>query len=611
MKKIEFSQKSHTYNKGDVIYTSVTKLISKYKIKFNPKFWSAYKAYEELMPDTFSEVKSCFSPPYDHNLIAACAHAYTKELGGEMSDVLEKMNEITGKWKGINKKAIKKGNKYHDSQEALSYSKKTQINPFTNKEVKVIQKSVEVTSQNQSLVNNLYELKDGYYPELLIWNDPYKLAGTADKVWIETVEDVRFIDIDDYKGLELGTLIPTDIGFKKIENIIVGDNIFNGNGKITKVKHVSDVHYNPCYKITFDTNDSIVADHEHKWVVYESGKKEKKEIELTTEELFNFKGNTLAINCAYPEFSNKKLPIDPYVLGLWLADGNRTCGTITCINDDIWKEIHNRGYSTSHNHNQYNDKAESRTIYNIRKHLIKLNVLNNKHVPDLYLTASYKQRLDLLRGYMDGDGYFNRNRKRCVMQTTSKLQAKDVSNIVSSLGLKPTTINYNGTGFGKQFKGYSVNFTPDINPFLCRNKDYNDLINTKNNKYSKSRYIKNIEKVKTVPTKCLAVEGEEKTYLFSKNYIKTHNTNKKIKKFNDFQSMEFPLDTLDDCNYNHYRLQGSLYAWMLSEFGFTIRNLKFTHIPDPEDGLETDYEYDYLFEEVEDLLHFEKNSGNG
>ena len=49
-------------------------------------------------------------------------------------------------------------------------------------------------------------------------------------------------------------------------------------------------------------------------------------------------------------------------------------------------------------------RDRSRTIYGISPELRKLNLISNKHIPDIYLRADYNQRLDLLRGYMDGDG---------------------------------------------------------------------------------------------------------------------------------------------------------------------------------------------------------------
>lgn len=54
------------------------------------------------------------------------------------------------------------------------------------------------------------------------------------------------------------------------------------------------------------------------------------------------------------------------------------------------------------------------------------------------MRASYQQRLDLLRGLMDTDGYYHESRKRFVMGTTQKWQAEDLLRLVSTLGIKAT-----------------------------------------------------------------------------------------------------------------------------------------------------------------------------
>ena len=53
-----------------------------------------------------------------------------------------------------------------------------------------------------------------------------------------------------------------------MKDLKVNDEVFDGDGFITTIKNVSNIHYNPCYKITFDTNESIICDHEHRWEVY-------------------------------------------------------------------------------------------------------------------------------------------------------------------------------------------------------------------------------------------------------------------------------------------------------------------------------------------------------
>jgi len=92
-------------------------------------------------------------------------------------------------------------------------------------------------------------------------------------------------------------------------------------------------------------------------------------------------------------------------------------------------------------------------------------------------------------------------------------------------------------------------------------------------------------------------------------------SNKEIKKRSFFNSskkknvmMKFPLNDLEDCNYNHYQLQLSLYAYILQKLNpeFNIRSLKIVHIA--RDGKQTVYELKYLKDDIERMLkHYAKD----
>ena len=90
-------------------------------------------------------------------------------------------------------------------------------------------------------------------------------------------------------------------------------------------------------------------------------------------------------------------------------------------------------------------------------------------------------------------------------------------------------------------------------------------------------------------------------------------TNKKIetKSFFDNKSkssakMKYPLNHLDDCNYNHYTLQLSTYAWMIQKLNpeFEIEDLVLVHF-DHNDNM-TVYHLPYLKDEVIKMLAFYK-----
>ena len=98
--------------------------------------------------------------------------------------------------------------------------------------------------------------------------------------------------------------------------------------------------------------------------------------------------------------------------------------------------------------------------------------------------------------------------------------------------------------------------------------------------------------------------------------IGDYKTNKKIdlKGFYDnrtkkTEKMKFPLNNLDECNYSHYNLQLSTYAYMLTQAHpeFEIEDLVLVHF-DHNDNM-TIYHLPYLKDEVVRMLNFyEKES---
>lgn len=102
----------------------------------------------------------------------------------------------------------------------------------------------------------------------------------------------------------------------------------------------------------------------------------------------------------------------------------------------------------------------------------------------------------------------------------------------------------------------------------------------------------------------------------NKIIIGDHKTNGKIDLKSAYNSktkstvkMKYPLNHLDDCNFVHYQLQLSTYAWMLQKLNpdFEIERLFLNHYD--HDGNNTIYECEYLKKDVERMLaHYKKES---
>lgn len=426
--------------------------------------------------------------------------------------------------------------------------------------------------------------------ELQMYSEEFDIAGTADIICYNL--KTKKVKILDYKGLDINTPIPTTEGFKKMGDLTLSDKVFDKEGKPCSIKNISDIHHKKCYKIVLDNKEEIISDFEHRWLVtiirrkYKQVNKKRygydfiEEKVMTTEEIFNYlnspnykrKSEKLLkiLNTKSLDLPNIELPIDPYVLGVWLGDGHSADSKITQANEKVWEEIERRGYTLGDDVSQKGcGKAQTRTIFGMFKDLKNLNLIKNKHLPDLYLFSSYEQRLDVLRGLMDSDGYFHKKRRRFVMNTSKKWQSEAIKKLVSSLGFKATEIETTNYLEGRKFKGWNCNFNTDgTNPFLCRNQDIEINVTTESN----YKNIVSCELVDTIPTKCIEVDSESHTYLYGTGFTVTHNTNKDLFKNYKEQKMLPPFDKFLDCSFNMYKLQLSMYQYFLEQTGYEVES---------------------------------------
>ena len=346
-------------------------------------------------------------------------------------------------------------------------------------------------------------------------------TGVALRCRWDAISDAGIVD---YKGLAIDTPIPTPGGWKYMADIEQGDEVFDSQGNPCRVIHKSETHWRTCYKITFDDGSSVVCDDEHRWVtqsVKQGGSSVKTTIQIL--KTLRHKGQRqhripITGSLRMPE---AELPIDPYVLGCWLGDGNSANGRISKPDTELFELIEDRGWDVAPIGAP--KQCPTRTVYGLTAKLRELGLLNNKHIPQIYLRGSAQQRLDLLRGLMDTDGSWNDLRTQAVFTTTDPELAEGVRELALSLGQRGVTIPYVAHGFGKELVAYHVNFRPiGINPFLLSRKA--DRVRIAPTIQSSTRLIRSVEKVPTVPTQCIEVDSADHTYLCTKAMIPTHNT---------------------------------------------------------------------------------------
>lgn len=152
------------------------------------------------------------------------------------------------------------------------------------------------------------------------------------------------------------------------------------------------------------------------------------------------------------EFPEKNLTIPPYILGAWLGDGHSRTTAITTMDSEILNEWMNYadsiGLAVRADKQQENSRAMTYHITSginggiaqdrnsFMNELRTLNLIQNKHIPQIFLTSSRKQRLELLAGLLDTDGSLSG--QTFVFTQKSDIIADNVKFLAESLGFRVT-----------------------------------------------------------------------------------------------------------------------------------------------------------------------------
>ena len=233
---------------------------------------------------------------------------------------------------------------------------------------------------------------------------------------------------------------------------------------------------------------------------------------------------------AYPE---AVLPIAPYYLGIWLGDGNANNSGITTADDEVLRGIETRGYATRKLAHRYryavydeHGPGKNRWHPSLTRSLRLLGVLRNKHVPDLYLTASESQRRDLLAGLLDSGGTVSRT-GAIEFTSTDRQLAEGVRELACSLGyratIKESRAILNGKDCGAE---WMITFTTSDDLFRLSRKRQAQCQRLRNHNPERNRYryVVDIRPVPSRPVRCIAVDSPTHLYLAGKTFIPTHNS---------------------------------------------------------------------------------------
>lgn len=332
------------------------------------------------------------------------------------------------------------------------------------------------------------------------------------------------------KGLALDTPIPTPAGWATMGTLQVGDSVFDKDGAVVTIKAVSEVKHLPCFKVTFSGGEEIVCDDEHRWLARAgSSHANRRPYEvMTVNQMFQAKKDGLSVTIPMQgalDTTEADLPVDPYLLGYWLGDGSTGRAQITCCGVDVESlkaEIARAGYGlgTVTQDPRSADTFCIGVLNGFVTGLGSIGVLDDKHVPGIYMRGSVQQRKQLLAGLLDSDGHLDKARGRVHFYNKNQRLSAAVFELAASLGESPTEEIKTMRGFGVVTTSHFVQWQPSFCPCINPRK----AANYRERKISRYRAIESIEVVPTVPTRCIAVTGESETFLAGRSMAPTHNT---------------------------------------------------------------------------------------
>lgn len=158
-----------------------------------------------------------------------------------------------------------------------------------------------------------------------------------------------------------------------------------------------------------------------------------------------------------------------------------------------------------------------------------LGVLNNKHIPSRYLRAPLDDRMELLRGLMDTDGWCSKAGRSGLGFSDERLR-DDVLDLLCGLGYKPMVSSFETT----HRRAYRIEFSTDERSVFNLQRK---LVRQKRGKLRDRRVLK-IEPVEPVPTQCIQVAHESHSFAIGRAWVYGMNTTL----FEDYASMKLATD---------------------------------------------------------------------
>ena len=356
------------------------------------------------------------------------------------------------------------------------------------------------------------------------------------------------------KAQPLHSKIKTPNGWTTMGDISVGDLVTAHDGNSVKVLGTFPQGVKDIYRLTFSDGRTVEACGDHLWKVFSHSFPGDKFKVITTKEIIahNEKYSRHKNKSTYykyvPMFQGDKkenisLPLDPYFLGAMLGDGSfsKNGYVFTTSDQEVADRVSRKlpvyldMFKDSYSSYGYRFKHKKQPKFSLfTKDLKDLGLYgrlsDTKFIPEIYRESSVDQKLELLRGLVDTDGYVGK--QGCVSITTvSEQLAKDIQYIVRSIGgqakiaLK-TNCGYKNERdvFIKCKDAYTVSIMYHTPKDLATVERKVALLPGEDYQYNNRKLrIDNIEYIGDMEAKCIMIDHPDHLYI-TDGFTVTHNS---------------------------------------------------------------------------------------
>lgn len=352
------------------------------------------------------------------------------------------------------------------------------------------------------------------------------------------------------KLLAHDTLVPTPDGFRSHGDLQPGDFVFSPSGLPIEVLAVSpDDEAN--LEVTFYNGERIVCHPQHEWAVFDRGRHKERVVEtadMVGESPDRARFQVPLIKALF--FAPKDLPIDPYFLGVWLGDGKSSEPVLCGTPEDMAHIVPRIPYPLGWGKVQADTGVQYQGFVGGIRALLRTNdLLNNKHIPEMYHCSSEAQRRSLLAGLVDTDGCVEAKTQRVRFRSGSERLARDVLRLVRSLGYRGG-IDYTPVDMrDRRIRGgesWCVQWTPHDGmgggtlprKVVTRRRDRRRI------------GVLSVKAVPSRPGKCIQVDSADGLYLVGETLIPTHNSELASIRLPAWHLGRFPHHEIINVGYN-------------------------------------------------------------